>query len=46
MGELDGHKGAWAYVEGGMGGVSQAIANCAEDHGAEIFCDKVLHAYN
>ncbi|RUS81295.1 hypothetical protein EGW08_010937 [Elysia chlorotica] len=40
MGELDGIKGAWAYVQGGMGGVSQAIANCAEDHGASIFCDK------
>ena len=41
MGELDGNKGAWAYVEGGMGGVSQAIANCAEDRGAHIFCNKV-----
>ncbi|XP_012936360.1 pyridine nucleotide-disulfide oxidoreductase domain-containing protein 2 [Aplysia californica] len=40
MGELDGMKGAWAYVEGGMGGVSKAIANCAQDHGASIFCDK------
>lgn len=46
MGELDGHKGAWAYVEGGMGGVSQAIANCAEDHGAEIFCDKPVAQVN
>ena len=41
MGELEGVKGAWGYVEGGMGSVSQAIANCAQDHGAEIFCDKV-----
>ncbi|GFN80432.1 pyridine nucleotide-disulfide oxidoreductase domain-containing protein 2 [Plakobranchus ocellatus] len=40
MGELEGIKGAWAYVQGGMGGVSQAIANCAKDHGAAIFCDK------
>lgn len=42
MGELEGIKGAWGYVEGGMGGVSRAIANCAEDHGASIFCDKVI----
>ncbi|XP_067657317.1 pyridine nucleotide-disulfide oxidoreductase domain-containing protein 2-like [Haliotis asinina] len=40
MGELEGIKGAWGYVEGGMGGVSQAIANCATDHGASIFCDR------
>ncbi|KAK3762322.1 hypothetical protein RRG08_006065 [Elysia crispata] len=40
MGELEGIKGAWAYVQGGMGAVSQAIANCAEDHGASVFCDK------
>ncbi|GFR72043.1 pyridine nucleotide-disulfide oxidoreductase domain-containing protein 2 [Elysia marginata] len=44
MGELEGIKGAWAYVEGGMGGVSQAIANCAEDHGSSIFCDKGILA--
>lgn len=43
MGELDGIKGAWAYVEGGMGGVSQAIANCAEDNGSSIFCDKSVN---
>ena len=41
MGELEGIKGAWGYVKGGMGGVSQAIANCAEDHGASIFVNKV-----
>ncbi|KAH9518498.1 Pyridine nucleotide-disulfide oxidoreductase domain-containing protein 2, partial [Bulinus truncatus] len=40
MGELEGIKGAWGYVEGGMGGVSQAIANCAVDHGANVFCNK------
>ena len=26
MGGVEGHKGAWAYVEGGMGGVSLAMA--------------------
>lgn len=40
MGEIDGMKGAWGYVEGGMGAVSQAIANCAQDFGASIFTNK------
>ena len=42
MGEIEGVKGAWGYVEGGMGGVSQAIANCAMDNGASVFTDKVI----
>ena len=41
MGEIEGVKGAWGYVEGGMGSVSAAIANCAIDHGASVFTDKV-----
>lgn len=41
MGGVEGVAGAWAYVEGGMGAVSQAIASCAEDHGASIFTEKV-----
>lgn len=41
MGEIDGMKGAWGYVEGGMGAVSKAIANCAQDYGASIFTNKV-----
>jgi len=41
MGELDGMKGAWAYVEGGMGAVSEAIANCARSFGTDIFTNKV-----
>nr|XP_022344034.1 pyridine nucleotide-disulfide oxidoreductase domain-containing protein 2-like [Crassostrea virginica] len=40
MGCLEGKKGAWGYVEGGMGAVSQAICNCAMDHGADVFVDK------
>lgn len=40
MGELEGIKGAWGYVEGGMGSVSQAIANCALSRGASIFPNK------
>ncbi|XP_013392053.1 pyridine nucleotide-disulfide oxidoreductase domain-containing protein 2 isoform X2 [Lingula anatina] len=40
MGELEGIKGAWGYVEGGMGAVSQAIANAAVSYGASIFTEK------
>ncbi|WAR21102.1 PYRD2-like protein [Mya arenaria] len=40
MGELEGVKGAWGYVEGGMGAVSNAIADCALDHGASVFTKK------
>lgn len=29
-------KGAWAYVKGGMGSISNAIATVAREHGAEI----------
>lgn len=38
MGELDGHPGAWGYVDGGMGMVSFAIAEAAIDAGAAIAC--------
>ncbi|XP_073210766.1 pyridine nucleotide-disulfide oxidoreductase domain-containing protein 2 isoform X2 [Lepidochelys kempii] len=41
MGELEGQKGAWGYVAGGMGGVSQAIASAAAAHGTDIFTEKV-----
>ena len=41
MGELEGIKGAWGYVEGGMGEVSMAIARAAASRGAEIFTGKV-----
>ena len=36
IGEVDGHAGAWGWVKGGMGGVSQAMARAAEAAGAEI----------
>ncbi|XP_033756901.1 pyridine nucleotide-disulfide oxidoreductase domain-containing protein 2-like [Pecten maximus] len=39
MGELEGVKGAWGIVKGGMGAVSQSIANCAVDRGASIFTE-------
>uniref|UniRef100_A0A3B4B966 Pyridine nucleotide-disulfide oxidoreductase domain-containing protein 2 n=1 Tax=Periophthalmus magnuspinnatus TaxID=409849 RepID=A0A3B4B966_9GOBI len=40
MGELEDEKGAWGYVEGGMGGVSKAIANAAFSYGVDIFTEK------
>lgn len=42
MGELEKEKGAWGYVEGGMGGVSQAIASSARSHGVDIFTETVM----
>ncbi len=36
IGEIDGHPGAWAWVKGGMGGISQAMARAAEAAGAEV----------
>ncbi|XP_067948100.1 pyridine nucleotide-disulfide oxidoreductase domain-containing protein 2-like [Watersipora subatra] len=42
MGELDGRKGAWGYVEGGMGALSEIMATAAKDRGAEIFTSKTV----
>ncbi|KFQ06126.1 Pyridine nucleotide-disulfide oxidoreductase domain-containing protein 2, partial [Leptosomus discolor] len=42
MGELDGQRGAWGYVAGGMGALSQAIANAAAARGAHIFAEKAV----
>jgi len=36
MGEVDGSKGAWTYVQGGMGAVSQSIASAAREAGANL----------
>jgi phytoene dehydrogenase-like protein len=36
MGEAAGKAGVWAYVEGGMGAISNAIAASATEKGAEI----------
>ena len=41
MGEVEGKKNAWGYAEGGMGGVSQAIARAAESYGASLHTDCV-----
>uniref|UniRef100_A0A6A7GA50 Pyridine nucleotide-disulfide oxidoreductase domain-containing protein 2 n=1 Tax=Hirondellea gigas TaxID=1518452 RepID=A0A6A7GA50_9CRUS len=36
MGESDGQQGVWAYLEGGMGALSNSIAESAKSNGAEI----------
>ncbi|XP_039118390.1 pyridine nucleotide-disulfide oxidoreductase domain-containing protein 2 [Dioscorea cayenensis subsp. rotundata] len=36
MGETDGARGVWSYVEGGMGSVSSAISTAAREAGAHI----------
>jgi phytoene dehydrogenase-like protein len=39
MGEAGGTRGVWAYMRGGMGGITQALAGAARDLGAEIRCE-------
>src|ERR671932_297713 len=39
MGEAGGTRGVWAYMRGGMGGITQALAAAASDLVAEISCD-------
>src|SRR3954469_16683073 len=36
MGECDGARGVWGYVQGGMGALSNAIASAAKSYGTEI----------
>ncbi len=38
-GRFTGVQGAWAYVRGGMGSVSQALASAARAHGAQLFTE-------
>nr|XP_060624184.1 pyridine nucleotide-disulfide oxidoreductase domain-containing protein 2 isoform X2 [Anolis sagrei ordinatus] len=40
MGQIEGRQGAWGYVTGGMGALSQALARAATELGAEIFTEK------
>uniref|UniRef100_A0A8B9PL88 Pyridine nucleotide-disulfide oxidoreductase domain-containing protein 2 n=1 Tax=Apteryx owenii TaxID=8824 RepID=A0A8B9PL88_APTOW len=40
MGTLEGQRGAWGYVAGGMGALSQAITSAAAARGAHIFAEK------
>jgi|ECHnycMinimDraft_1075156.scaffolds.fasta_scaffold00274_14 Phytoene dehydrogenase and related proteins len=37
MGEVNGIKGSWGYVKGGMGGLTCALEKCAKDLGVTIF---------
>jgi phytoene dehydrogenase-like protein len=39
IGEVDGHDGAWGWVHGGMGAVSNCIADSARASGAEVRSD-------
>ncbi|XP_057434902.1 uncharacterized protein LOC130727705 [Lotus japonicus] len=36
MGESDGDRGVWSYVEGGMGSISKAIGSAAVEAGAHV----------
>jgi phytoene dehydrogenase-like protein len=36
MGETNGKRGVWAYVKGGMGGLTQALAAAARSYGVQI----------
>ena len=36
MGETNGKRGVWAYVKGGMGGLTQALARAATALGADV----------
>ena len=46
MGGVDGAAGAWAYVEGGMGNVSAAIAKSAIAKGASVVTEAVCAVSN
>jgi phytoene dehydrogenase-like protein len=39
MGETNGKRGVWGYVRGGMGGLTQALAQAARDMKVEIRCE-------
>lgn len=36
IGSIDGHQGAWGFVRGGMGSITQALAGFCRDKGVEI----------
>jgi phytoene dehydrogenase-like protein len=46
MGETHGERGVWAYVEGGMGRLSEAIATAATDAGATIRREQPVASIN
>ncbi len=36
IGSIDGHQGAWGFVRGGMGSITQALAGSCREHGVDI----------
>lgn len=46
MGEVNGMKGVWGHVKGGMGAVSQALARAAEEAGADILTNASVAGIN
>jgi len=42
MGAAGGARGVWAYVEGGMGALSEAIASSAREKGVDIRLDSAI----
>lgn len=36
MGNVDGHRGVWGYVKGGMGGITQAMVSSGQARGMEV----------
>lgn len=44
MGEAGGARGVWGYVQGGMGGLSAALAAACVDLGVEIRRESPVHA--
>jgi phytoene dehydrogenase-like protein len=43
IGEVDGHKGAWGWVHGGMGVVAEALTRSARADGAEVRAGAPVH---
>jgi len=39
MGETNGKRGVWGYVQGGMGGITQSLSAAARDLKVEIRCE-------
>jgi phytoene dehydrogenase-like protein len=37
MGDITGRRGQWAYVEGGMGSVSEALLDICMEHGVDVY---------
>lgn len=42
MGGVNGHRGRWGYVKGGMGGLTKALVNVGRKHGVEYRTNSVV----